>query len=187
VGGIPRDRPGVAERSRRQRSSIRGHARLQAAARERARHHGGARRDHDHGAPHADHWIPARARSRGAGAARSARRDPRRIANLHRRHHGLPQRAGVARRCAARGGRHRARRPGRHLSRPAARRTSGASALPGAEFSESNRAADRTRQAPRAARMGGAPRRADRRGRSVLRSTMSGRFAPTTAPAASST
>ena len=117
--------------------------------------------------------LAAGARSRRARAARSRRRDPGRAADLHRRDHGVPQRAG-RRWSACR------RKPTASISTRSTRRCSALRAagrrvkflyvVPNFQNPTGLLIGLEKRRA--AARVGRAPRRADRRGRSVPRAAI---------------
>ena len=123
--------------------------------------------------PARHHRLAAGPRPRRARARRSRRRRARRAADLHRRDHRVPQRAG-ARWSACR------RKPTASTSRRSTTSSRASSregrrvALPlrRPELPESDRTADRPGQAAGAARVGLAPRRADRRGRPVPRAVL---------------
>ena len=183
---------------RRQRAAVRPDARLPAAARGHRRRSwstAASPRRLEESARH--DRLAAGARSRRARAARSRRRGAGRAADLHRRDHRVPQRAG-ARWSACR------RRRTASISTRSTPPASGCAARAAASSSSTSCRTSRIRpglligldKRRAAARMGRAPRRAHRRGRSRIASCTSktrrprptsGRSRPTIATDASST
>ena len=165
-------RPLDPERRRPDGPSVRRHTRLQAAHRRTAgtarpsRYQGHAGRDHRH------HRIPAGARSVRARVPRRRRRGARRASGLHRRDDLVLERAGPSGRRPAGRGRHRHRRPRPRRAPRARRRAARGVRLCRAELPESDRPADELARRRGTARLGGGPRRADHRGRSVRRAVL---------------